>query len=430
MTSKHPNRFILFPVLVMCLHSSTLLAGDAAGGDTDWTLGGHTKLQYVDTTIPGNSVLQELGGDDLPAGNLEIRLKLSARRGHWEFDAHGQLISVQSEALGGLSSLPGLFYPGADVINDKRRWFDLTHPLHASDHNATLVRFDRASVAYTDANMVLRFGRQAISWGNGLLFTPMDIFNPFDPTAIDKEYKSGDDMFYAQYLLANGDDVQAVAVVRRNPLNGKVEQDQSSFAVKYHAIRSRGEFDLMASRHYGQAVLGLGASSDLGGSIWRGDLVWNDTQTGSALTAVAGVTASWVAAGHNWTGLFEYFYNGFGLSGGRYSLAELAADPELLARLARGELFNIGRHYLGVSVTLEVTPLLDFTPNIFVNLADPSAYAQFVTSYDWKQDLQLLAALSFPIGPNGSEYGGMDAVQPGMYVSTGPALFAQLAWYF
>jgi len=93
-------------------------------------------------------------------------------------------------------------------------------------------------------------------------------------------------------------------------------------------------------------------------------------------------------------------------------------------------LFNIGRHYLGASVTLEATPLLNLTPNIFVNLADPSAYAQFVISYDWKQDLQLLAALSFPIGPDGSEYGGMDALQTGKYVSTGPALFAQLAWYF
>jgi len=423
-------RYALAPVAALVLHVGAAWAQEGDSGDIDWNFGGHAKYQFIETSIPSNSVLQELSGDDLQNQNLEIRLKLSARRGHWEFDTHGQVISVHSDALAGLSSLPGLFLPGADVVNDKRRWFDLTHQVHASDNNATLVRFDRASVAYTSANMVLRFGRQAITWGNGLLFTPMDIFNPFDPTAVDKEYKSGDDMFYAQYLLNNGDDAQAVAVVRRNPLTGDVEQDQSSFALKYHAIRSRGEFDLMASRHYGQAVLGLGVSSDLAGSVWRCDLVWNETETGSEWTAVAGVTTSWVGGGHNWTGVFEYFYNGFGLSGGNYSVAELAANPDLLARLARGELFNIGRHYLGASVTMEATPLLNFTPNIFVNLEDPSAYAQFVMSYDWKQDLQLLAALSFPIGPDGSEYGGMDAVQSGTYVSAGPALFAQLAWYF
>jgi len=423
-------RLVRITVAVWGCTAAAVMAFEQGPGNTDWTFGGHTKLQYIGTTIPGNSVLQDLAGDALQEGNLEVRLKFSARRGRWDFNAHGQVISVYSEALAGLSSLPGLFLPGADVINDKRRWFDLTHQVHTGDQNATLVRFDRASVTYSGANTVLRFGRQAISWGNGLLFTPMDIFNPFDPTAIDKEYKSGDDMLYAQYLFSNGDDAQVVAVVRRNPLNGEVEQDQSSFAVKYHAIRSLGEFDLMASRHYGQAVLGLGLSSGLGGSVWRGDLVWNETESGSAWTAVAGVTASWVGAGHNWTGLFEYFYSGFGLSGRDYSVAALAADPALLARLARGELFNIGRHYLGASVTLEATPLLDLTPNIFVNLTDPSAYAQLVVSYDWKQDLQLLLALNIPIGPDGSEYGGIDAVQTGKYISTGAALFAQLAWYF
>jgi len=37
-----------------------------------------------------------------------------------------------------------------------------------------------------------------LSWGNGLVFSPMDIVNPFDPTAVDTEYKAGDDMLYGQ----------------------------------------------------------------------------------------------------------------------------------------------------------------------------------------------------------------------------------------
>jgi len=430
MNSK-PSSWLVVIAFVACwFQASTLLAREPDEGLADWTFGGHAKLQFVDTSIPDNSVLQDLSGDDLQNRNLEIRLKFSARRGHWEFDTHGQVISVHSDALAGLSSLPGLFLPGADVVNDKRRWFDLTHQLHAGGDNAALVRLDRASVAYTGASVVLRFGRQAISWGNGLLFTPMDIFNPFDPTAVDKEYKSGDDMLYAQYLLGNGDDVQAVAVVRRDPLSGEVKSDQSSLACKYHGFWAGGEYDLLATRHYGETVLALGFSGDLGDAVWRGDLVWNDTETGSVLTGVTGLTWSWVGAGRNWTGVAEYYYNGFGLGSGDYSVESLAADPELLARLARGELFNVGRHYLGVSVTLEATPLLNLTQNIFVNLGDPSAYAQFVLSYDWKQDLQVLAAVNFPVGPDGSEYGGIDAVQPGMYLSTGPALFAQLAWYF
>ena len=403
---------------------------DQGGAVTDWNFGGHTKYQYIHTLVPDSSVLQSISGDSLQDHNFEARLKISARRQRFDFVAHAQLIVVHSDSLSVFRELPGLITPGADVINDDRRWFNLTHQVSNKNKNASLVRLDRFSVGYTGDKTVIRFGRQAISWGNGLLFTPMDILNPFDPTAVDKEYKSGDDMFYTQYLLDSGNDLQAVAVVRRNPVSGDVKQAQSSLAIKYHGFWDDLEYDLLAAEHYGDFTLGLGASTDLVGAIWRGDLVWNNTDSGSIFSVVGGVSYSGVVAGHNWTGFMEYYYNGFGQTNGDYSPDALASNPELLIRLARGEVFNLGRHYLGTSVSFEMTPLLLLTPNIFINLTDPSALAQLVLSYDWKQDLQVLGALNFPIGPNGSEYGGIETTQPGLYLSTGPSLFAQLAWYF
>ena len=53
-------------------------------------------------------------------------------------------------------------------------------------------------MGFATDHVVMRFGRQAITWGNGLVFNAMDIFNPFDPAAVDKEYKTGDDMIYGQ----------------------------------------------------------------------------------------------------------------------------------------------------------------------------------------------------------------------------------------
>ena len=403
---------------------------DQGGAVTDWNFGGHAKYQYIHTLVPDNSVLQGISGDSLQDHNFEARLKISVSRQRFDFVAHAQLIGVHSDSLSGFRELPGLITPGADVINDDRRWFNLTHEMSNKNKSASLVRLDRFSVGYTGDKTVVRFGRQAISWGNGLLFTPMDILNPFDPTAVDKEYKSGDDMFYAQYLLDSGNDLQVVAVVRRNPVSGDVEQNQSSLAMKYHGFWGDHEYDLLAAEHYGDFTLGLGASTDFGGAVWRGDLVWNNTDSGSIFSVVGGISYSGVAGGHNWTGFMEYYYNGFGQTNGDYSPAALASNPELLIRLARGEVFNLGRHYLGTSVSFEMTPLLMLTPNIFINLTDPSALAQLVLSYDWKQDLQVLGALNFPIGPNGSEYGGIDTAQPGLYLSTGPSLFAQLAWYF
>ena len=422
----------LYLVLMTCGYwlTASAWASDYNAGVTDWTFGGYSKYQYVHSRIPGDSVLQSINGDSLQDHHVELRLKASARRGHWGFSTHLQLSTTHSDSLAGFRDLPQLILPGAGVINDERRWFNLSHEINNRDKNATVLRLDRFNIGYTGEKTVFRFGRQAISWGNGLLFTPMDIFNPFDPAAVDKEYKTGDDMFYAQYLLNNGNDIQAVGVLRRNPVNDDVEQDQSSFAVKYHGFWGRNEFDLMTAEHYGNQVFGIAASTDFGGAVWRGDLVWTDADSESAFSAVAGVSYSGVAGGHNWTGFLEYFYNGVGQPGGNYSASDLVDNTDLLLRIDRGELFNIGRHYLGASLTVELTPLLIITPNFFINLNNPSALAQGVISYDWKQDIQLLAALNIPIGPRGSEYGGIDAGQPGLYVSTGPSLFAQLAWYF
>ena len=292
----------LLVVLISGGPAMSAWAADQRSAVTDWSFGGHTKYQYTHTLVPDNSVLQSISGDSLQAHNFEARLKVSARRERFDFEVHTQLIGVHSDLLSAFRELPGFITPGADVINDDRRWFNLTHEFSNKDKNASLIRLDRISVGYTGDKTVFRFGRQAISWGNGLLFTPMDIFNPFDPTAVDKEYKSGDDMLYAQYLLDSGSDLQAVAVVRRNPVSGDIEQDQSSLALKYHGFWGSHEYDLLASEHYGEFVLGLGASTDFHGAIWRADLVWSKTDPGSTLAGVGGVSYSGVLGGFNWTG--------------------------------------------------------------------------------------------------------------------------------
>ena len=96
----------------------------------------------------------------------------------------------------------------------------------------------------------------------------------------------------------------------------------------------------------------------------------------------------------------------------------------------RGELYTLGRRYAAASMTIEVTPLFRFTPNLFVNLEDPSALAQWVVDYDWRQNLQLLAALNLPVGPTGTEYGGIETPVEGRYLATGAGVFIQLAAYF
>lgn len=417
-------------LLVLLLALGCSLVAQAQSSDPGWDISGHTKFRFNYYSYPDDSIFREVLGSPATDYGADARIKFAKRSGGWDFKADYQLIGIYADTLKLAEELPGALWPAGSVINDDRRWFDLTWTLAESSKGVLLHRFDRLSVGYTTDHTVWRFGRQALSWGNGMMFNPMDIFNPFDPATVDKEYKSGDDMLYGQYLFNNGSDVQGVAVVRRNPLSGDVEKDQSSFAVKYHGFVGMNEFDLLAAEHYADQVLGAGASLSLGGAVLRGDLTWTDTDLDDVLSAVTSLSYSWTWGGKNVSGVLEYYYNGFGQSDSDYSTQSLLSNPDLLRRIERGEVFTLARHYVAVSAMVELTPLFLVTPNVFLNLEDPSALLQIVAQYDWKQNLQVLGALNIPVGASGTEYGGIEAPVEGSYFSQGPGLFAQLAWYF
>ena len=406
------------------------LAAAALADGRPYELGGHTKLRVVGTSFPSGSLFRELAGErslDLE-GDLRLNVKADPRR--WTFSADYQLIGLYGDRVEYTRDLPsaaGLLVPR--LPGDERRLFDLTGVVHDRGRSALLHRLDRLWAGYASEKAVIRVGRQAISWGNGLFYAPMDLVNPFDPAAVDTEYKAGDDMLYVQYLQDSGNDVQAAVVVRRDPLDGEVERRQGTAAAKYHGFAGGREYDLLLAEHYGDLVAGLGGSVSPGGAVLRGDLVVTDTDTDTHLQLVANGSYSWTWRGRNMSGALEYHFNGFGQRDGRYDPASLAGNPDLLARLARGEAFTLGRHYLAGSVLVEMTPLWTVTPTVLVNVTDPSALLQLVTSFSLSDNMTFLGSLNVPIGPDGSEFGGIETGGD-LYLSSGPGVFAQLAGYF
>lgn len=425
---------IFYVVLSLCLATLSCRAETAATGamatGTDWSVGGHAKYRLVYQTWPGDSLFRDALGSSSDSHFLETRLKLAADRDRWDFAADYQFIAAHADTLALPGDLPGSFGPSGDIASDERRWWNLTYRIGDDDRTAFVHRLDRLNVGYATAHTVVRFGRQAISWGNGLVFTPMDVFNPFDPAAVDTEYKSGDDMLYGQHLFDNGSDLQGVAVVRRDPVSGNVTSDQSSLAVKYHGFVGLNEYDVLAAEHYGDLLIGLGGNVALGGAVLRGDLTWTESEPGDVLSGVASLSYSWVWGGKNVSGLLEFYHNGFGQRDGAYAPADLLRNPALLERLERGELYTLARNYLAASATVEITPLFLLTPTFLVNLEDPSALGQLIAQYDLRQDLLFTCAINLPIGPPGSEYGGVESPVEDRYFAAGPSLFAQLALYF
>jgi len=360
----------------------------ALADDTSYEFGGHTKLRLVGQTYPGDSLFRDLVGSTSLDGAGELRLNFSAKRDGWSFHSDYQLLGLYSE-----------FLP-VGMPNDDRRLFDLTKTITDGSDGALLHRLDRLWFGYAGEKAVIRVGRQALSWGNGLFFAPMDLVNPFDPTTIDTEYKTGDDMVYAQYLRDNGDDVQGAAVFRRDPVSGDIESDQGTVALKYHGFAGETEYDILVAEDNGDTVVGFGGAGNLGGAVWRGDVVVTDTDDDTIVEVVANLSHSWIWAAHNVNGTAEYYFDG---------------DD---------------RNYVAGSLTIEMSALWMITPTLVANVDDPSALLQFVTQYSLGDNTTFLGSLNLPLGSNGTEFGGPESGIPGRYLSFDLGVFAQLAWYF
>lgn len=62
--------------------------------------------------------------------------------------------------------------------------------------------FDRLSLSYETEKFIFTIGRQRIPWGKARLFSPLDIFNPYNPFAIEKEEKQGVNSLRFQYYFS------------------------------------------------------------------------------------------------------------------------------------------------------------------------------------------------------------------------------------
>jgi len=382
-TKQSRDRFAALAMTAFFLITSAAHADDSA-----YEFGGHTKLRLVGQSYPEDSLFRDLAGSNSLDAAGELRLNFSTKRELWSFYADYQLIALHSEFLP--ASLP----------NDDQRLFDLTKTLSDGNNNASLHRLDRFWVGYAGEKTVVRFGRQALSWGNGLFYAPMDLVNPFDPTTVDTEYKSGDDMLYMQYLRDNGDDVQGAIVFRRDPVTGDVESNEATVALKYHGFMGENEYDVLVAESYDASVFGVGGSRSIGGAIWRADVVVTDSASNTVVEVVSNLNYSWVWGGKNMSGAVEYYYNGF------------------------------DRHYVAGSMSIEMSPLWMVTPTLLANVDDPSALFQLVTQYSLSDNMTFLGSLNIPLGRNGTEFGGPDSGIPNRYLSFDAGLFAQLAWYF
>ena len=388
---------------------------------------GRLQLQDVYASESPQSLAAALGARDRNDMLGDLRLSWEPQWDSWRFDFVWRVgfdagdtprFAMREAALGVLPPAP------------LATWWDLSNTFVDQSHLTAAQRIDRLSISYTGTNLVVRAGRQALSWGAGLVFRPMDLFDPFSPDATDTEYKPGTDMVYGQYLFDEGSDLQLVIVPRPARQGGGLTANASSFALHFHTAIGRLQTTWLLARDHGDVVAGVGINGSLGEATWNAELIPTFVNGGGTHTSVLlNISDAGTLWGRDVTYFAEYFRNGFGTFATRYALSAL--PPRLIDRLLRGQVFDTGRDYLAAGAQIQWTPLLQISPTLISNLDDASLYGIAQATYSLSDNLNLICGAQIPIGPASSEFGGIPLIGTGPpYLAPAARLYLQVRQYF
>lgn len=406
--------------------------------DTRW--GGQLKVVGSVAWPNENSIYQPVGTETFYDGAIDFRLKnetfLSERV---SFEVHYEGILSVGDTFNKTKQINALYPDLSSKINalnshidDGRRLMDLTHVLSEENNYIIYHRLDRLSLTLQPDWGMFRMGRQALTWGNGLIFNPMDLFNPFAPTDIERDYKIGDDMLTGQFTLPRIGDLQMLYVPRRDSDSRSIETQQSSLAGKLRFVIGATEFDIMGARHFEDEVIGVGGSGYIGEAAWRTDLTWtflNENSNGRRdhyPSWLANIDYAWVWLNRNFYGLIEFYYNGLG----RDTYPDAISDDAVSERLNRGELFVLGTSYINAEIQVELHPLFKVSLTGINNARDPSGIILTRAVWDITQNLQMTFGANIYYGKAGTEFGGFTIFGTDIGTRTPSSIYGWVTCFF
>ena len=141
---------------------------------------------------------------------------------------------------------------------------------------------------------------------------------------------------------------------------------------------------------------------------------------------VANLDRSWVFLDRNVYGLLEYYHNGLG----HHDMDHALFDPDLIERVARGEMTFLGRNYLGAQLRIELHPLVQFAFNLIESLDRFTGIVQPRFLVDLSQNSTLQVGGTFFHGKKGTEFGGIPIPGTGFTLGQGDSVYLIAGYYF
>jgi hypothetical protein len=286
---------------------------------------------------------------------------------------------------------------------------------------------DRASLTFTPGWGRVVIGRQGIGLGRGTLFSAVDMFSPFTPAEVDREWRRGVDAFRIEKTLTDTMSAEMIGVFGRS-------WDDSALMGRVRGFVGNVDGELILGKRAEDYFLAGVTSAVVGDAEVHFELALFNTPEdhpdgglfgNDNLVAKAVLGSSYTFdIGNGLTILGEYHYNGFGVEK-TSDINQRLRDTTFQDRLLRGDFQTLGQHALGLQASYIFNETFAGGLLFLSNPEDGSGV--FAPSLNW--DLTDNSSLRFSVflpwgaepdrGRIRSEYG-----------STPSSLFVQFSTYF
>ncbi len=313
-----------------------------------------------------------------------LRLKSALNAGSF---AHAELW-LDNELLAG-DFLQTVDYAFSKLL-ERPTFYDLDWTVNDGDKHLIRQSLFRAFVTLNPGAAAITLGRQRIAWGTGFAWNPTDLFNPFNPSAIELDEKQGVDAVHATLPIGDLSRIEAA-------FTPKLSTIKPSYAAKL--ITNLHEYDVsfIAGKFRGDAIVGGDFAGYIGDAGFRGELAYTFKKNrDNYLRAVLNADYNFP---HNFYALVEFYYNGPGASNQK--------DYDIFHILS-GESFNLAKLYSAFSVTKSITPLLNASVYSIINLVDHSSLLGPGLTWSLATNLDVSANTYFLFGADDSEYGQLE----------------------
>jgi len=268
---------------------------------------------------------------------------------------------------------------------------------------------DRASVQLQSGRASLTLGRQAIGWGRGVMFGAVDLFAPFSPLEVDREWRRGVDAARADITLTDRSSLDLVGAFGN-------AWDRSAVGARVRGYAGPIDVEFMGGRRARDLFAGVTSSAAVGSAGIHGELaafhVPDDGTSGGERTVWKGVAGGSYRfpIGAGILTYVEYHYSGFGAARPE-DIVPLLSRASFSERYLRGDTQILSRHAVAVIASYEPSPELLFSGQWIQNPRDRSGILAPSLTLTLSDQASIVGSLYLPYGrpPRGqllrSEFG-------------------------